>query len=177
MRKILFRGKDKDSGRWYTGGYVKLADTTYCFAEDYEYARMEGKDPEHHYIIFDEMTDWGLPNRHMRAEVIPESVSEFTGMRDMNGNPIFEHDIIRITNTYNGMNKADLHLVVYSGVGFVAMQGEMCNPLDGFSEYCRMEVVGNAIDNPDMLKEIPNVTAEDFTAALKKAAQEIMGDV
>ena len=40
MRKILFRGKDKDSGRWYTGGYVKLADTTYCFAEDYEHARI-----------------------------------------------------------------------------------------------------------------------------------------
>lgn len=173
MRKILFRGKDRDDKRWYEGYYLYMADTTYCFSEDYARARAEGKDPEHHYIVFDQMTDWCLPNRHLRAEVTPETVCEYTGFSDANHRMIFEQDIIKVTNTYKGMNKADLHLVAFQNGEFVAIHGEMYNPLNGFNEHCVMEVVGNAIDNPELLAEIPNLTQEAF---LERLAKEVKGN-
>ncbi len=90
MRDILFRGKDKDDGKWYEGAYRKYEDTTYCFKEDYD------RHPEntHHTIVFSQMTDWGLPNRHLQAEVLPETVGQYTGYLDMNGKKIFEDDIV-----------------------------------------------------------------------------------
>ena len=54
-REILFRGKDKDSGRWYYGNYMALNKTTYCVAEDYA----AHPDNTEHFIVFDQMTDWG----------------------------------------------------------------------------------------------------------------------
>lgn len=167
MRKILFRGKDKDEKQWYEGGYVKLSDTTYCFAEDYERAKVEGRDPVHHYIIFEQMTDWGLPNRHLRAEVIPETVCECTGIIDVTKKYIFEQDILRVTNICGDLN-TELYLVVYCNGGFVAAQGAIITPLADFNEYCKMEVVGNAIDNEDMLKQIPHFTPEGFFEKLEK---------
>lgn len=54
-REILFRGKGKETGEWYYGNYLKIDKTTYCFAEDYE-----GVNNTQHFIVYDEMTDWGL---------------------------------------------------------------------------------------------------------------------
>jgi len=34
MRDIIFRGKDKDDGKWYEGAYRRYDDTTYCFKEE-----------------------------------------------------------------------------------------------------------------------------------------------
>lgn len=54
MRDILFRGKDKDDGKWYEGAYRAYDDTTYCFKEDYD------SHPEntHHTIVFSRMTEY-----------------------------------------------------------------------------------------------------------------------
>lgn len=54
--RFLFRGKDKDDGKWYEGAYRAYDDTTYCFKEDYD------RHPEntHHTIVFSRMTDWGV---------------------------------------------------------------------------------------------------------------------
>ena len=56
MREILFRGKCIDNGEWVEGYYYKMSETTYCFKEDYERKPV----PEHHYILQERMTDWGL---------------------------------------------------------------------------------------------------------------------
>lgn len=168
MRKVLFRGKDKDNKQWYEGSYVLLSDTTYCFATDYENARKEGRDPEHHYILFDQMTDWGLPNQHFKVEVMPETVCECSGIGDANHKFIYERDILRITNTYLGVDVGELYLVEYRKGSFCVSQGGMYTPLSGFSQYCKMEVVGNAIDDPDLLKQIPCYTPEGFFEKLEK---------
>lgn len=66
----LYKAKDKDDKKWYEGYYVLLHDTTYCCMPSdntTEAKRLNDKNT-HHYIIFEQMTDWGLPNRHLRAE-------------------------------------------------------------------------------------------------------------
>lgn len=98
MREILFRGKDIDGSSWYTGSYMTLSDTTYCIDTDYAMH----PDNTKHYIVFDRMTDWGLPNRHMQAQVDPNSIGQFTGMHEFvmtdksAQRPLFEGDIVEL---------------------------------------------------------------------------------
>lgn len=70
MREILFKGKRIDNGEWVEGYYYKISETTYCFKEDYERKPV----PEHHYILQERMTDWGLPNQMVQIEIDPLTV-------------------------------------------------------------------------------------------------------
>lgn len=95
MRNMLFRAKgidEDDKDRWYEGFYVALNDTTYCFKEDYE----NHPDNTKHYIIFDQMTDWGLPNRHLQVIINPNTLCRFTGIIAKDGRRIYEGDIVSI---------------------------------------------------------------------------------
>ena len=136
MREILFRGKRIDNGEWVEGFYYKMSETTYCFAEDYELNPV----PEHHYILQERMTDWGLPNQIIQIEVDPESICQFTGLCDKSGNKIWENDILKYEW---GEEKIDV--VEYQP------------PIFTYSKSMRWslnqdEVIGNIFDNPELLQ-------------------------
>lgn len=146
MREILFKAKRIDNGEWVEGFYVRQEETSYCFKEDYE------RHPENtkHYIAFDMMTDWGLPNKHLIAEIDPETLCQYTGMKDKNSNRIWENDIVRIENS---MDDGIGNIEFYGGMWYV--DGEPSNTLYDIIEYddiVEMEVVGNVFDNPELMK-------------------------
>ena len=154
MREILFRAKRTDNGEWINGYYVRQDETSYCFKEDYE------SHPENtkHYIAFDMQTDWGLPNRHLVTEIDPETLCQYTGLTDKNGNPIWENDIVKCNKRKDGF---ELYKVLWRkyyadfgvepldfGVQYPISLGENEQDIKG----CNYEIIGNIFDNPELLK-------------------------
>lgn len=160
MREILFRGKCVATGKWYEGQYIHLHKTTYCFAG----SKQRDADNEIHQIVFEKMTNWNLPNRHLRVDVIPETVGQYIGLRDCKrtkeypeGQMIFEGDICRFREWNNG-DMCWVGKVHYEHQQFVISGGknkECDSPftlvMSRFSSE-NIEVIGNIHENPDLLK-------------------------
>ena len=129
-RKILFRGKRVDNGEWVEG---------------YLYRISENLNP---FIM--------LVNKYGEAyEVIPETVGQYTELKDKNGKRIFEGDIVDVSGyDYVEPSFSSYGEVVMGGlIGVGIMEGpSKCIPLYELQgEYCtEIEVMGNIYDNPEL---------------------------
>lgn len=136
-REILFKGKRKDTGEWTEGYFFKIWDRTFLL--------------------------WGMTNDHPNMiEVIPETVGQFTGLTDKNGNKIFEGDIISATALDTGEEQ---RAVVCFGnfidannndeyIGFfIEFDGIETTITQLSMEECknRIEVIGNEYDNKELI--------------------------
>lgn len=160
MREILFRGKRVDNGEWVVGSLIK--DVFYhvgdpnsipyiLSVEGIEYDCWEDFDDEH-----------GL------YEVIPETVREYTGLKDKKGNKIFEGDILRSDNypfNFDGFDNYYAKVVWFSdspAFGIVTCKNPKSS-VNGLSdgntdfieenELSSFEIIGNIHDNPELLGE------------------------
>jgi uncharacterized phage protein (TIGR01671 family) len=140
MREILFRGKRVDNGEWVEG-LLFTYNGNHCI-------QLEG-------IGCD---DYGLYPR-CYAEIITESISEFTSLTDKNGKKIFEGDIVLFED--ESPSNYEYHDCTEMRCGEIKFDdGEFCltnriavemgdliynGKLDG-------EIVGNIHDNPELLK-------------------------
>lgn len=145
MREIRFRGKRKDNGEWVEGYYEN-------FNSDLHYI----------YTGFAETdVDSIYPDCF---KVIPETVREYTGLCDKNGNMIFEGDIIHSFYANCKINEHIEKVVFCDGSfkaesakgGFFAKisgQGSPKHLPNDTSVYMiECEVIGNIHDNPELLK-------------------------
>ena len=128
MREILFRGKTPD-GQWICGtGWTEFLN------------------------MFPERTGkvW-LWSDHQWKEIIPETIGQYTGLKDKNGEMIFEGDLIRTTNNGFNISKQEMRgIVEYVNCGFVGNRKNMAQDISLRSSD--LEIIGNIHDNPELLK-------------------------
>lgn len=118
--RYIFKGKRKDTGEWTEGYFFKIWDRTFLL--------------------------WGMTNDHPNmVEVIPETVSPFTGLTDKHKKKIFKGDLIaKGFEIYEvRWNPEQVRWGIYSGNYEVA----------GFTKFSEpyFEVVGNVYDNKELL--------------------------
>jgi len=138
MREHLYKGKDKETGEWVYGNYVKC-------------------DVETHDLIFGWEAVSG--SRASRVEITKGTQCEYIGLLDCKGQKIFEGDLIQQQN-YCGEEYTAIYKVVYDGCGFCLemIKGNelaMAKAEGGLSSFGHYEnnklkkgeVVGNVHDN------------------------------
>ena len=130
MREIIFRGKREDNGEWVCGDLI------------------------HWWGRHNTKPDIQIYNNIQRFNVIPESVSEFTGLTDKNGVRIFEHDILKFDYVGENLGVSGIEAVVFENGKFGVLWGwhKDFTCLDGFANTT-IEVIGNIHDNPELLGE------------------------
>lgn len=145
MREIKFRGKRLDNGEWVYGYYfISERDIEDGFVwRDIPQIQQRYGD---HYQYFD---------------VIPETIGQYTGLKDKNGREIYEGDIVELTNTYKGMNTKSIVEIAFIDFTFAGKwrdenspSGYMYNPLGSYNfPIVTIEVIGNIYENHELLGE------------------------
>ena len=134
MREILFKAKGQTDNRWHYGLLERLTPSV-CH-------------------IKDNLCHGWICN--------PDTLCQYTGFKDKNGNKIWENDIchcISVSNTYD----VDCISAVYwdkDGCWGIS-ESEYCDNLLSYYDMTRnyishvpeIEVIGNIFDNPELLKE------------------------
>lgn len=128
MREILFRGKRIDNGEWVEGYYYKA-----------KYCRTDDKLCD--YITVPHPKEYNEPSSHYI--VSPETVGQYTGLKDKNGTKIFEGDIVkRFWFDIMCIYQIDYDNVLACFIGRAGM-----NFTAFYCDSEEFEVVGNIYDN------------------------------
>lgn len=142
MREILFKAKQVDNGEWIEGNLINLdADSGYC------YIVPEFKNASTLPI------NWLIAGRMILVD--PETLCQFTGLCDKNGNKIWENDIVTCQTKYGG----DIGKVVFHNGKFCVLWNSTYHyPRNGKCENyydinTKNLVKGNVFDNPELLQE------------------------
>lgn len=162
MREILFKAKQIDNGEWIEGSLIDLdIDSGYCYiVQPYKKASILP-------IIF-------LITDRMKL-VDPETLRQFTGLYDKNGNKIWKNDIlmchgnpkdlVKVLFGEFGVRNIETGSIVDKVVGWhyevvptdaISRCEPFCWPMpltEYYIDRCEMEVVGNIFDNPELLQE------------------------
>lgn len=151
-REILFRGKRVDNGQWVEGYYSWQDIITVSYGMDMSCG----------------CVDWD------EVEVIPETVGQYTGLKDKNGKEIFENDIVKILYTDWASQSVEDTRTLEEYLYSIAKTAKVVWCEDGWElmfkgkgkygytvygslltgEHGFIEVIGNITDNPESLEEV-----------------------
>lgn len=140
-REILFRGK-KHNNNWVTGYFFKRTFFP-CIKFILEDCWQETNIDENDVWLFEE------------SEVMPETVGQYTGIKDKNDKMIFEGDIIKWTNKqgYHTFNKNEVSIIAWFADGqYLGFGFDKDKPLT-LKKSQELEIIGNIHDNPELCKE------------------------
>ena len=135
MREIEFKGQRIDNKEWVYG---------------YLYIDSLHRDTPIYYIF---------EQGYFKYEVIPETLGQYTGLKDKNGVEIYEEDIVEVKfvdkadNDYESDKKYNyIGTVEFSDRGYLIRNKGGFRYLYQFSSEW-YEVIGNKFENKDLIKE------------------------
>jgi uncharacterized phage protein (TIGR01671 family) len=136
MREILFRGKMED-GDWIKGSFLNIRGVYFIIPVD-----LKLKDCVSESFFFD-IAEYA---------VIPETVGQYTGLNDKEGNKIFIGDLLQ--KEYNILQhpQEEIFRVRELDIGGYVLENK-----NGFGYLYNhkdvSKVIGNIHDNPELLEE------------------------
>ena len=141
MREILFRGKRKDNGEWIEGYFVYTK-------SDYDTEEEREADiiPHDADRVYTGEYNYAYP-------CIPETVGQYTGLTDKNGQKIFEGDVLKNVMRWCEEERNGLVTFKDGAFGFIWHRGEV-EMFHAFVSVVNIEyeVIGNINDNPELLE-------------------------
>lgn len=139
MREILFKAKRDGSGEWVEGCYAEYKGKTFIGIGI--------------SIGIDAFKGFCTPVIRW-FEVDPETLCQFTGIYDKNGNKIWENDILMSHLDEFYPEDATYETIEWGIAGWVAHETSSIDReyIDEFDTE-HFEVVGNIFDQPELLQE------------------------
>ena len=130
---ILFRAKSEQM--WYYGGvYRKKVYDSYDSRIGY---------PDyiwHWYIVTDDGNEY---------RIYPDTICQYTGLRDKNDIKIFDGDIVKANRTIPTLDDT-IFTVIYAHGCYFIRHANSVSSLYPYNE--ELEVIGNVYDNPELLE-------------------------
>jgi len=145
-REIIYRGKRCSDGEWVYGYYVE---SKYSW---------KGHKPHRSWIVPNAISNGGFFNVLGRYAVKDDTVGQFTGLLDKNGNKVFEGDIVEVydfTSAYASKYRGVVKM--YRGSWCVEYEDSIldmvAHPRLFFDDFAdrKTEVISNIYDNPELL--------------------------
>ena len=137
MRTIKFRGQQVHDNDWFEGSLISLENGKSYITQDLRTPQERNQKTGYTLAHF--------------SEVIPETIGQFTGLKDKNGKEIYEGDIV------NFKAESPYPFIIMTGV----VKYEPCKfyLADDINEigihvdnWYELEVIGNIHDNHELLK-------------------------
>ena len=139
MRDILFKAKRIDNGEWIEGHYTECRGETFI-----------GIDTSSMFEIF-------CPPVIRWFKVSSETLCQFTGLYDKNGNKIWENDIVNHNGEYAtvkfGTYCSSFDCESYNLGFYVDFPEETFYRKELGYWRRKAEIAGNVFDNPELLQE------------------------